>query len=62
MNYQITRMMNWWGNKSFSRDKGGSFNLQHYLKVCEYKLNNPEDPKQIKPIYAVRSSEQHLVR
>jgi hypothetical protein len=61
MNYQITRMMNWWGKKSFSKDKGGSFNLQHYLKVCEYKLNNPEDPNPIKSVYEIRCQEKHLV-
>jgi hypothetical protein len=29
----VLRMARWWKEKSFSHDKGGSFNVEHYLKV-----------------------------
>jgi hypothetical protein len=29
----VLRMARWWKEKSFSHDKGGSFNVELYLKV-----------------------------
>lgn len=29
----VLKMARWWKEKSFSHDKGGSFNVEHYLKV-----------------------------
>lgn len=32
-------MMNFWKNQKIENDKGGSFNLPLYLKICEIKMN-----------------------
>lgn len=29
----VLKMARWWKQKNFSHDKGGSFNIEHYLKV-----------------------------
>lgn len=31
--FPVLKMARWWKQKSFSHDKGGSFNVEHYLKV-----------------------------
>jgi hypothetical protein len=31
----ISRMIRWWRNQSSENDKGGTFNVEHYLKVSE---------------------------
>ena len=38
LNYPLVRRMNWWKNQSVHEDKGGSFNLNLYIAVCEAKL------------------------
>jgi len=34
----LPTMVRWWSRQSFTHDKGGSFNVQLYLKICEIKL------------------------
>lgn len=31
--FPVLKMARWWKQKNFSHDKGGSFNIEHYLKV-----------------------------
>jgi len=33
----IAKMIKWWTRKSLHDDKGGSFNLNLYLQVCQAK-------------------------
>lgn len=36
----LPAIIRWWQRKSFTNDKGGSFNVQLYLKICEIKIKN----------------------
>lgn len=31
-------MMRWWKCQSLSFDRGGSFNTEHYLRICDAKM------------------------
>lgn len=36
----LPAIIRWWSKPSFAFDKGGSFNVELYLKICEIKLQN----------------------
>ena len=38
LNYPLVRRMHWWRMKSFNEDKGGSFDVQLYLRYCDAKF------------------------
>lgn len=40
--YNLTRMMSWWRQAGQNNHMGGSFNLDLYLRICEFRMNNPE--------------------
>jgi hypothetical protein len=42
MPYNLTRMMSWWRQAGQNNHMGGSFNLDLYLRICEFRMNNPE--------------------
>lgn len=33
----------WWSRKSIRDEKGGSFNMDLYLRICEIKLNTKSE-------------------
>jgi hypothetical protein len=39
MVFNIQRMVKFWTGKTNRYDKGGSFNLELYLRICEIKMN-----------------------
>jgi hypothetical protein len=42
MPFYLTRVIRWWNNAGTNHHKGGSFNLELYLRVCEIKMNQPK--------------------
>lgn len=36
----LPAIIRWWSQPRFSFDRGGSFNVELYLKICEIKLKN----------------------
>ena len=39
-------MMRWWENRSFAFDKGGSFNVELYIRTCKIKQYAEQEKKQ----------------
>jgi hypothetical protein len=42
MRIPLIAQMKWWQDQSTIQDKGGSFNLDLYLQICEFKLKYNE--------------------
>lgn len=42
MRIPLIAQMKWWQDQSTIQDKGGSFNLELYLQICEFKLKYNE--------------------
>lgn len=40
--YNVVDFMKHWRNQKSENDKGGSFNLELYLRICEIKYLNYE--------------------
>jgi hypothetical protein len=36
----IAQIKRWWSKPSVKQEKGGNFNMDLYLRICDIKLNN----------------------